>query len=105
MIKFEVLGQEVTFEEWNYLMIENSNGKELVVENGKVVAVEPVPKEKFIKLNKLAEIDNELTELNKDFIQELCGAIIPNIEEKKARFRELHNEKRKLLGLEPREYI
>ena len=56
------------------------------------------------KVARLIEIDQELNELNKDFIQELCGAIIPNIEEKKARFRELHNEKRVLQGKEPRKY-
>lgn len=58
----------------------------------------------FQKNERLVLIDKELNELNKDFIQELCGAIIPNIAEKKARFKELHNEKRQLMGKEPRIY-
>lgn len=54
---------------------------------------------------RLAEIDAELDELNKDFIQVQCGAVIPDIKERKLKFQSLHNEKRALLGKEPREYV
>ena len=46
----------------------------------------------------------EMDKLTQDFVQVLCGAEIPNIEEKKARFRELHNENRVLQGKPKREY-
>ena len=89
------------------ITINAETGKETIIERELTEQeIEEMKKREFEfeKQKQLTEIDNELTELNKDFIQELCGAVILNIEEKKSRFRELHNEKRKLLGLEPRKY-
>ena len=59
------------------------------------------------ELEKMQEkmlIEQRLEELNKDFIQYYLGAVIPNIEEKKAEFISLHNELRVLLGKQPRIY-
>lgn len=56
------------------------------------------------KQTRIAEIKHRLEELNKDFIQSMIGAVIPDIEEKRAEFISLHNELRELEGKEPREY-
>lgn len=53
---------------------------------------------------KIPAIRKRLNELNKDFIQKMLGAVIPNIEEKEAEFISLHNELRVIQGKEPREY-
>lgn len=58
----------------------------------------------FNKDLRVKEIKSRLEELTKDFIQEMLGAIIPNIEEKRLEFIELHNELRELQGKEPRVY-
>ena len=50
------------------------------------------------------EIKKELDELTKDFIQVLCGANIPDIEEKRVHFQILHNKLRALPNKEPRIY-
>lgn len=39
----ELLGIELSFEEFDRLMCEQNNGKELKVENGKVIAFERIP--------------------------------------------------------------
>lgn len=95
---------ELTDEEFDNLMYEQSHGKELKVVNGKVVAVERVATQEELKNQRIAEIKQRLEELNKDFIQYYLGAIIPNIEDKKIEFISLHNELRELLGKEPRIY-
>lgn len=41
----KLLGIEVTFEEFDKLMCEQSQGKQLVVENGKVIAIDRVQTE------------------------------------------------------------
>ena len=60
--------------------------------------------EEFKKQERIEFIKRRLDELTKDFIQEMLGAVIPNIEEKEAEFISLHNELRELEGKEPREY-
>ena len=57
------------------------------------------------KENQIELILFKLDELTKDFVQEMLGAVIPNIEDKKAEFIELHNELRELEGKAPREYV
>lgn len=57
-----------------------------------------------LKNQRIAEIKSRLEELNKDFIQSMIGAVIPDIEEKKAEFISLHNELRELEGKLPRDY-
>lgn len=53
---------------------------------------------------RIPKIQLRLDELNKDFIQKMLGAVIPNIDEKEAEFVSLHNELRELQGKEPRIY-
>lgn len=54
------------------------------------------------KQNRIIEIQQRLTELDQDIVQDLVGEIVPNIEERKAEFVTLHNELRTLLGKEQR---
>lgn len=62
----KLLGIEMSFEEWNNLMKEQSQGKELKVIDGKVVAVEPEPQpidyEQLVvsKIREKYTIDQEL---------------------------------------------
>lgn len=101
----ELLGIKVTIEEFDKLMCEQSQGKELKVDCGKIVAVEHTLTETELKQNQIKEIKQRLNELNKDFIQESIGAVIPNIENKKIEFINLHNKLRILEGKEARVYI
>lgn len=68
-----------------------------------VVLNEPKPKPEP-KVNREAELRRTLRELSEDFIQVSAGAVIPDIDARKALFRQLHNELRQLKGLPPREY-
>ena len=54
----ELLGIEVSFEEFDYLMCEQSKGKELVVEDGKVIARDRIIAQEELNQNKIAELDN-----------------------------------------------
>ena len=54
----ELFGIEVSFEEWNHLMTEQENGKELVVEDGKVIARDRVITQEELNQNKILELDN-----------------------------------------------
>ena len=56
------------------------------------------------KDKRIAEINKRLNDLDDDFRQVDLGAIIPDIEERKAEFITLHNELRALLGKPAREY-
>jgi hypothetical protein len=47
-------------------------------------------------------IQAELDKLSQDIIQDMVGEKVPDIESRKARFFQLHNELRKILGKEPR---
>lgn len=49
------------------------------------------------------EIKGRLESLSEDIVQDIAGEVVPNIEERKAEFIELHSELRVLLGKEPRE--
>ena len=68
----ELLGIEMPFEEFDKLMCEQNNGKELKVINGKVVAVEHEPTEEELlnsELSKLyawfEEYDNQVKQYNR----------------------------------------
>ena len=54
----KLLGIEMSLEEFDSLMVEQSNGKELVVENGKVVAKDRVITQEEINQIKLLELTN-----------------------------------------------
>lgn len=58
----------------------------------------------FEKSKRIKAIRERLTELSQDFTQIQLGAVFKDQEDRKNEFRELHNELRKLLGKEPREY-
>jgi hypothetical protein len=52
---------------------------------------------------RIEKIKAQLIELNFDLLQDQAGLIVPNLNEKKAEFIELHNELRTLLGKQIRE--
>lgn len=54
--------------------------------------------------SQILELRKTLKKISEDLIQSAAGAIIPDIEERKAQFREAHNKLRELTGLPPREY-
>lgn len=58
-----------------------------------------------VEFNELQKKIARLNELTKDFAQVQAGFVIPNIEEKKAEFRELLNKVRIIEGKEPRDVI
>ena len=55
------------------------------------------------KEEKIAEIQTRLDQLSQDIVQDMAGEVVPDIEERKAEFIELHNKLRVLLGKEERE--
>lgn len=54
---------------------------------------------------RIPEIQLRLDQLSQDFIQDIAGEYVPDIENRKAEFVELHNELRVLLGKDKREII
>lgn len=54
----DVLGIEVDDEYFDYLFCEQAKGKELVVEDGKVIARDRVITQKELNQNKILELDN-----------------------------------------------
>lgn len=100
----QLFGIEVTEEEFIKLFEEQSNGKELKVIDGKVVAVEHEETIEEIKQKRINQINIRLAELSQDFIQFQVGAIFEDFEERKKEFQTLHNELRFLLGKSLRQY-
>lgn len=101
----KILKKEVTDEEFNYLMYQQSQGKEIKVINGQVVAVEHQITQEELNNIRILEIENRLNELSQDFIQTSLGAVISDIEARKLEFKTLHNELRSLLNKQPRQYL
>lgn len=54
----KLLGIEMYLEEFDHLMCEQSKGKELVVQDGKVVAIDHIVTEEELLRNELAELEN-----------------------------------------------
>lgn len=54
----KLLGIEMSFEEFDRLLCEQSQGKELVIENGKVIAIDRTITEKELLNNELLELTN-----------------------------------------------
>ena len=54
--------------------------------------------------SRIKNIIARLNSLSQDFTQYSLGAVFEDIEARKLEFQALHNELRKLLGKEPREY-
>lgn len=82
----EILGKQVTDEEWDFLMCEQSKGKELKVVDGKVVAVEHEPTQDELLQEELStlyewfdEYDNQVKQYER--CQRLGVEFDKNIEE------------------------
>lgn len=100
----KLLGIEIPLAEFDRLMCEQAKGKELVVENGKIIAKHKIKTQEDLKNDRILQIKPQMESLSQDFIQYYLGATIENIEERKAKFISLHNELRELLGKQPRIY-
>lgn len=95
----ELLGIEMPFEEFDRLMCEQSSGKELVVENGKVVAVEHEITEEEQKQTRISELKQLLQKYKEDVEQvELFSMERSDYEEKKKLCVEMILELRELEG-------
>lgn len=62
-------------------------------------------KQKESDQRELAELQPELDKLTEDLVQVQAEAIIPDLEERKARFQVIHNRIREIKGKEPRKYF
>lgn len=71
-------------------------------ENGLIAKEQEITQEET-KQNRIAEIQTRLDQLSQDIVQDIAGEFVPDIEERKAEFVELHNKLRGLLGKEERE--
>jgi len=56
----KLLGIEMSLEEFDSLMVAQSSGKELKVENGKVVAVDHIPTQEELNTQRIAELKQNL---------------------------------------------
>ena len=65
----KILNIEVTDNEWGFLMEEQAKGKELVIENGKVVARKHEPTQKEIAQQRIAELKQMLTNTDYEAIK------------------------------------
>ena len=105
IFKYDILGVEMKKEEYDFLILEQLKGKELKLENGKVVAVEKTLSKEARKNIRISEIKTRLEQLSQDIIQSLAGAEFEDMAERQKEFKTLHNELRILLGKEPRKYL
>lgn len=101
----KLLGVQITEEEFDYLMTEQSKGKELKVVDGKIITVDPVLTEEEIRIQELRTKKKRLEELTRDFAQVQVGFFIEDIEERKLEFQKLLNEVRVLQNKEPRKTL
>lgn len=121
----ELLGIEMSYEEFDRLMCEQAQGKELMVEDGKVITKDQSTnpdilreiqerREERDKQILLSQINKEIDELQYDLVQAYCGAQfgteiidgveVDRLEWKRKRFQQLHNQQRMLEGKPLREY-
>lgn len=63
-----------------------------------------VRKQRELDEEELPELQAELNSLSQDLIQAQAGAVIDNLDERKARFQVVHNRIREIMGKEPRVY-
>lgn len=68
-MNYELLGIKMNFEEYNTLIAEQENGKELVVENGKVIARKHEPTQKEIAQQRIAELKQKLADTDYEAIK------------------------------------
>ena len=74
-MNFELLGIKMNFEEYNKLIAEQENGKELVIENGKVIARKHEPTQKEIAQQRIAELKQMLTNTDYEAIKYAEGVM------------------------------
>lgn len=103
----EIFKEDKYIEAYNYSVENGYTIREVDRDNDgsrnfQIVEIPPLSEEE-LKQIKINEIQTKLNELNYDIIQDVAGEIVPNIEERKARFIELHNELRLLLGKDKRD--
>lgn len=103
--KYSLLGVELSFEEFDRLMCEQAQGKELKVVDGKVIAEYHVPTAEELSERHYYELKFELKKIMEDVEQEQLGIVRADYAEKKARAAEIINELRVLEGKEPRRVI
>lgn len=103
--KFSLLGIEMPLEEFDYLLCEQSKGKELKVVNGKVVAEYHVATEEEFNEQRRYKLKAELAKIKEDIEQETFGLVRDDFAEKKVCAAEIINELRVLEGKEPRDII
>ncbi len=96
--KYSLLGVEMPFEEYDFLLCEQSKGKELKVVDGKVVAEYHVPTGEELNVEKIYALKSELEKVKEDIEQETFGLVRGDYAEKKARAAEIVNELRVLEG-------
>jgi hypothetical protein len=106
----ELLGIELTDEEFDKLMCEQAKGKELKVVDGNVVAVEHEVTEEERKQQRIYEIKTWFEEYDNQVKQyERCKRLgitfDKDMVELDKQAQVYQNELRPLLGKEPREYI
>ena len=93
----ELLGIEMSIEEFDHLMCEQSSGKELKVVDGKVVAVEHEITKEECKQNRIFELKQLIQKYKEDVEQvELFGMERDDYEEKKQACRDIVLELREL---------
>lgn len=57
------------------------------------------------EMRRLSQLKLRLQELSEDIVQIQCGAVFEDADDRKAEFREVHNEIRRIIGKEPRVYL
>ncbi|MBE6600414.1 MAG: hypothetical protein E7640_04365 [Ruminococcaceae bacterium] len=101
---------EISVAPFNYKVIElddkysDCNGSDFCEDMTFNIEAYNARKAKALSKARAMEIKARLAQLSQDFIQVQVGAVFPDIEERKAEFRTLHNELRLLLGKEERIY-
>lgn len=124
VIQVEIPGQAGTMEKghWHTIKEYENGGKDVewVVDVPGIEPVEPKIVEEQIyvfipysneellqkaKEERISVIKIRLNQLSEDFVQYELGAIFTDFQDRKNEFIALHNELRRLLGKEPRQYI
>ena len=97
----KLLGIEMPFEDFDRLMCEQSNGKELKVINGKVVAVEHIPTAKESTENQIMILKQQLANTDYKAIKyaegEISEAEYEPIREQRREWRREINELEKMV--------
>lgn len=101
----KLLGIEITKEQFDYFMCQQSQGKELKIVNDEIVALDHEATEEEQKQQALSIKISRMEELRKDFEQDRLGLVVPDLEEKKQEYISLLQEVRALQGKPEREMV